>query len=86
MLCPNCKEEMEAGYLKSSHPILWSNEKDSDSLNSNRVKLSHGFWNGCFAAASICRRCGILIANLPDKKEREIFICKADYTQKEGTA
>jgi hypothetical protein len=70
MLCPKCNEEMEAGYLKSSHPILWCNEKDSGLLNSDHVKISHGFWSGCFADASICRRCGILIANLPDKKDR----------------
>ena len=26
MICPNCQQEMEQGYLNSRSPVLWSRE------------------------------------------------------------
>ena len=67
MKCPFCGDEMRSGYLQSTKPIYWSEEKPSVIIYSD-VKISKGFWAGCHAPADYCSRCKKIITSVPEKE------------------
>lgn len=67
MKCPYCNEEMELGYLQSSHGIFWGATKHKLIFRPNkkngeiavRTKAS-----GCYAETYLCRKCNVMISPL----------------------
>ena len=71
MKCPYCNEEMEKGYIKSSHFIHWGKEKelglvlDDIKLSPNGLKEGiTGFFEGHFVEACHCSGCNKIIIEL----------------------
>lgn len=71
MKCPYCNEEMESGYIKSSHFIHWGKEKelglllDDIKLSPNGLKEGiKSFFEGHFVEAYRCSGCNKIIIEL----------------------
>ena len=62
MKCPFCGDEMKLGYLQSTRSICWSEEKPAVIIHSD-VKVSKGFWSGCYSEAEYCPRCNKIITS-----------------------
>ena len=74
MECPNCKKEMEVGYLESPNTIIWSVEShvgcvlpDKEAGEFNVTKRS---FNGGLLRAYLCRSCNIVVA-IPYQKNKK---------------
>lgn len=69
MRCPYCNEEMENGYIKSSHLMYWGKEKELGFILED-IKLVKNFWKGIlkgnFVNASHCSRCNKIIISLDE--------------------
>jgi len=63
MKCPYCMQEMKQGYVRSGQPFRWKRENDSYA-DAESVKLSKGFWNGCYAPADYCPDCKKVILSI----------------------
>ena len=67
MKCPYCNEEMEKGYIKSSHLIHWGKEKNlgpgSNDINLINRSLG-GFFKGNFVESNYCGCCNKIIISL----------------------
>ncbi|MBE6020967.1 MAG: hypothetical protein E7228_04375 [Clostridiales bacterium] len=67
MECPYCKEEMEKGYIKSSHFIHWGKEKKLKLIHDD-IKLvkntAAGFFEGNFVESYYCSSCNKIIVSL----------------------
>lgn len=74
MKCPYCNEEMEKGYIRSSHYMFWGKEKELG-LDVNDIRLSHrsvkefakGFFKGFFVESYHCGKCNKIIVSLDEK-------------------
>ena len=67
MICPYCNANMEKGYLQSSHQAIWSGKKKKICFlpdEEGDIKVTKGIWNGSFADAWVCRKCGKMIVDL----------------------
>lgn len=67
MICPYCGKEMQKGYLQSARPFFWGTEKHSGffvASDETDVKVSRGFWHGCFAESWYCADCKKLITEV----------------------
>ena len=68
MKCPFCNEEMEKGYIKSSHLIHWGKDRKLGFFPNDDLKLVKrgrmGFVRGHFAEAHYCGSCRKIIVEL----------------------
>ena len=67
MICPYCNVNMEKGYLLSAHPAFWSERKKKLFFHPDDegdIAVTKGIWNGSFADAWVCRKCGKMIVDL----------------------
>lgn len=69
MKCPYCGKEMEKGFLKSSHPIHWGEEKAlgfvRKDLRLAKVSLE-GFFEGYFVESYSCSECKKIVVSFGD--------------------
>ena len=74
MKCPYCNEEMEKGYIKSSHSIIWGKD-ESWGFDAGDLRLSDksvkefakGFFKGFFVESYRCGKCNKIIVSLDEK-------------------
>ncbi len=67
MICPYCNMNMKKGYLQSARPSLWSDKKKDLFFTVDKsydIKVTKGYWTGCYADAWVCRRCKKMIVDL----------------------
>ncbi|MFQ9892339.1 MAG: PF20097 family protein [Emergencia sp.] len=68
MKCPFCQEEMESGYVQSSHQIMWGKDKNDTFFmpdkNKDEFYISKGIWKGSFTKAEYCNKCKRIIISL----------------------
>ena len=62
MNCPYCNKEMQKGFMKSHHPILWGEEKTLSFLKTyNDYVLTkndfHSVMRGMFIESYYCNDC-----------------------------
>ena len=73
MQCPYCKNEMEVGYLKSSHFIQWGKEKRLGFLPQD-IKLTktglETLFNGFFVKSYHCGACEKIVVSLDETERR----------------
>lgn len=67
MKCPYCNEEMELGYLQSSHSMFWGVTKHKFIF---RPKKKDGEIPipisalGCYVETHLCRKCNVMLTPL----------------------
>lgn len=67
MNCPYCGGEMEKGYVKTSHPVVWSKNKRRKIFDTEDDVFLTDF--GLFSSKNensyLCRSCGKVIIDIP---------------------
>ncbi|MEA5085575.1 MAG: PF20097 family protein [Lachnospiraceae bacterium] len=67
MKCPYCNEEMELGYLQSSHSMFWGAEKHKHmfrpSAKKGELAMAINLW-GCYVETYLCKKCNVMISPL----------------------
>lgn len=69
MKCAYCNEEMEFGYIKSSHLIRWGKAKELGYLPHDIMLVKNTWKNlfkGHFVEAHHCNNCNKIIISLSD--------------------
>lgn len=73
MICPYCKRELQSGYIKSTHHLVWSTDKDLGFVNeeSGDIRLTYTYWkgllNGFSVESHLCPDCKIVITPIQKK-------------------
>ncbi|WP_317856258.1 PF20097 family protein [Chakrabartyella piscis] len=65
MKCPYCNQEMEKGYVQSSHGVFWSKKKHKAMFQPNTGKdeffIAHPTMCGAYKEADYCPNCEKII-------------------------
>ena len=66
MTCPFCNEELEKGYIKSSHAIQWGPVRELGLVNGDIVLAKpsvKGIFEGLFVESHCCNKCRKIIVS-----------------------
>ena len=69
MNCPYCNEELENGYIKSSHSVYWGPNRKLGLVGNDFVLAKpslKGIFEGLFTEAHCCKKCKKIIISFDE--------------------